>query len=54
MKTAIPVFYSLRVRIFHMNRKRMRIERGFTQEKFTGLTGIRVGYLSRLESPNGD
>ncbi len=50
MKRSFPEFYSLRVFSFHMNLKRIRIERGYSQEEFAEMANISVNYLSRLES----
>ena len=54
MKTEFHEKYELRILSFHMNLKRIRIERGLTQEELADLAGIGVSYLSRLESRKGD
>lgn len=50
MKAEFHKKYELRVLSFHMNLKRVRLERGYTQEKFAEIAGISANYLSRLES----
>ena len=50
MSKSFPEYYSRRVFSFHMNLKRIRIERGYTQETFAEKAGISVNYLAQLES----